>query len=221
MYYKYNTIICFDLVMYNNISIINNPINPYKKILILGYNKNQTIIFQTLIAMNCLIHHTDKKLLKIKEYDLIISFGYRYILGKRLIHKTKCPIINLHISYLPYNRGSHPNFWSFYDKTPSGVTIHLIDEGIDTGPILYQKTVSFNKKEVTFEQTYNKLKKEIELLFIKNLSKILTHKWVEKPQKGIGTQHNIQDLPKDFSGWKSNIKKEIEKLKDVENKNET
>ncbi len=206
--------------MYNNISIINNPISPYKKILILGYNKNETIIFQTLISMNCLIHHTNKQLFKINDYDLIISFGYRYILGKRLINKTKCPIINLHISYLPYNRGSHPNFWSFYDETPSGVTIHLVDEGIDTGPILYQKYVRFNKREVTFEQTYNKLKKEIELLFIKKSSKILTHMWVEKPQKGIGTQHNINDLPKNFSGWKSNIRKEIEKLKDEEHKNE-
>ena len=73
------------------------------------------------------------------DNDLIVSFGYRHILRSDFINKCGCPIANLHISYLPFNRGAHPNFWSFYDDTPSGVSIYLIDEGIDTGPILFQK----------------------------------------------------------------------------------
>lgn len=81
------------------------------------------------------------------------------------------PIINLHISYLPGNRGAHPNFWSFYDETPSRVSIHLIDTGIDTGPILFQKYVDFNQDEKAFSQTYKKLVIEIEKLFIENIQK--------------------------------------------------
>jgi hypothetical protein len=81
------------------------------------------------------------------NYDLIISFGYRHIISKEIIKSVNCPIINLHISYLPYNRGAHPNFWSFYDKTPSGVTIHLVNEGIDTGPIIYQRHIIFDNNE--------------------------------------------------------------------------
>ena len=38
----------------------------------------------------------------------------------------------MHISYLPFNRGAHPNYWSFKDNSPKGVTIHFIDNGIDT-----------------------------------------------------------------------------------------
>ena len=94
------------------------------------------------------------------NYDMIIASGYKKIIKKQILEKISCPILNLHISYLPYNRGSHPNFWAFFDNTPSGVTIHQIDEGIDTGPILYQKYVFFNKGEKTFKQTYERLKKK-------------------------------------------------------------
>ena len=66
----------------------------------------------------------------------------------------------MHISYLPYNRGFYLNFWSFIDNTKKGVTIHYIDEGIDTGDIIFQKEVFSNEK------TYNKLKQEIEDFFI-------------------------------------------------------
>jgi methionyl-tRNA formyltransferase len=129
-----------------------------------------------------------------------------------MIKKIDCPIFNLHISYLPYNRGAHPNFWSFYDNTPSGVTIHLIDEGIDTGPIIYQKYINFNIDEKTFILTYFRLIKEIEDLFISNTYKLISNEWIAKPQCGNGTHHFKKDLPINFSGWDSKISNEIKKL---------
>ena len=50
------------------------------------------------------------------------------------------------MSYLPFNRGAHPNFWSFVDNTPSGVSIVEIDKGIDTGPVIYKKKIKFDLK---------------------------------------------------------------------------
>ena len=99
-----------------------------------------------------------------------------------LVNNCGCPIINLHLSYLPFNRGAHPNFWSFYENTPSGVSIHLIDAGIDSGPILFQKEIKF-KNEITFIQTYNRLFIEMENLFILNIDLILQKKWTEKTNK--------------------------------------
>ena len=52
-------------------------------------------------------------------------------------------MINLHISYLPYNKGAHPNFWSWVKNTPKGVSIHLISEKIDAGDIIFQKKLIF------------------------------------------------------------------------------
>ena len=74
-------------------------------------------------------------------------------------------ILNLHISYLPFNKGAHPNFWSFAENTPSGVTIHKINKKIDSGNIIYQKILDFelnkNKKKLTFKDTYSVLISEI------------------------------------------------------------
>ena len=100
-----------------------------------------------------------------KEYDFAISFRYEHKLEKEFIDYFGSKIINLHISYLPYNRGRDPNIWSFIDKTVKGVTIHQIDEGIDTGDIIIQKQVKFNLNKETLSSSYNKLMNTIEDLF--------------------------------------------------------
>ncbi len=185
-----------------------------KKITFLGYGKDKTRLIYELEKKDCIVKRFDQKISidDLEESDLIISFGYRYILDNRFISQCTCPIINLHISYLPFNRGAHPNFWSFYDNTPSGVSIHLIDKGIDTGPILFQKKINF-VNEKTFVETYQRLFIEIEDLFIKNIELIIQKNWNEKKQVGKGTFHSFKDLPNDFSGWESVIDEEIKRLK--------
>ena len=49
-------------------------------------------------------------------------------------------------------QGFSPNFWSLFEDTPTGVTIHLVDEGIDTGDIIYQRKVIFEHADNTFEK---------------------------------------------------------------------
>jgi len=142
----------------------------------------------------------------------VISYGYRHILKQNVIKGFKCPIFNLHISYLPYNRGAHPNFWSFYDNTPNGVTIHLIDSGVDTGPIVKQKYVNFKESDDTFVKTYAVLIESMENLFLEFLPTLLTDTWTSKKQRGIGTHHYVRELPSNFSGWDANIIDELEKL---------
>jgi methionyl-tRNA formyltransferase len=186
------------------------------KITFLGYNKNKTKLINELEQRNCLVQTFSRKidLSDIKGSDLIISFGYSHILKSDFIDNCGCPIINLHIAYLPFNKGAYPNFWSFYDGTPSGVSLHLIDEGIDTGPILYQKQIKFDH-EKTFAETYKRLKKEIEGLFIENIQSILEKEWTERKQIEKGTLHYIRDLPKEFRGWDTLIEHEIKRLKKI------
>ena len=121
----------------------------------------------------------------------------------------KRPAINLHISYLPFNKGSHPNFWSFVENTPKGVTIHEIDRGVDTGPIIYQKKMKFdiNKKNTTFFHTHKILNSEVKKLFLKKISKILDKKYISRKQRKGGTLHYKRNLPKHiFNNWKIKIK---------------
>ena len=195
--------------------------NLSKKILILGYGKEQTILIEELIKIDCKVDWTENIIFEASDYDLIISFGYRHIIKKEFILSLNSPIINLHISYLPWNKGAHPNFWSFYDCTPSGVTIHLIDEGVDTGPIIYQKYVNFEENELTFRQTYNRLIKELEKLFISKIINIITGNYVPIYQRREGTYHKSSELPKEFRGWDSNIKNEVIYLDQIINRRST
>jgi len=114
-------------------------------------------------------------------------------------------VVNLHISYLPWNRGADPNLWSFLEKTPSGVTIHQTDQGIDTGPIYVQTQVDQNLKTGTLATSYEKLVDEIGKLFFRILPKILNQEIQPKAQVPGGSFHKINDKQKYLnllhSGW--------------------
>lgn len=192
-----------------------------KTILFLGYDSSKTKIIDSIRKLGVRVIHQDKKEIeesKFESVDLVISFGYRHLLSENIVEKYS-PIINLHVSYLPFNRGSFANFWSFYDQTQSGVSIHLIDKGIDTGDILYQKKIDFDPKKMTFRETHNILIEQIEKLFLDNISQILSLKYPLIKQSHKGTYHHSKDFPSEFRGWDENIYKEINRLKNLRKKN--
>ena len=185
------------------------------KILCLGYTPESTQIFGSLFDRGWEVWHTDRPIDSLEEFDWAVSFGYRHIIGGAALATSKGPVFNLHISYLPFNRGAHPAFWSFFDDTPLGVSIHLIDEGVDTGPILYQSRIELDPRKLTFREAYNVLISEVEELFIDNLDEIAAGDYRLSPQGSTGTMHSVADLPKDFSGWDAVIAPEIARLRNL------
>ena len=194
-----------------------------KKILFLGYNSEQTSLIDKIQfhKKKWSVKQTQKKinLNTAKKFNSIIGFGYRHIIDKDIIDNLKYPIINLHISFLPYNKGAHPNFWSFAENTPSGITIHQVDYGIDTGKIIYQKQINFElfkkKQTLTFSKTYKTLINEIENLFLINIEDIINQKFNSSEQIGKGSYHNKKDLPKLLKNWEQNIYQTILKYKEL------
>jgi methionyl-tRNA formyltransferase len=87
------------------------------------------------------VYVTALPLVNSEKYDLGISVHYQHILKKTDLVKFKYGVINIHPSLLPFGRGSDPIIWGMLEEKPLGVTIHWIDEGIDTGNILYQSKV--------------------------------------------------------------------------------
>lgn len=74
--------------------------------------------------------------------DLIVVFSMSQLLKKDLIDIPKYGVINLHPSMLPDYRGPNPDFWQYYNMEMNpGVTVHYIDEGEDTGDIIFQERV--------------------------------------------------------------------------------
>ena len=127
--------------------------------------------------------------------DLIISYNYKHIIEEGVI-QTYNNIINLHPSLLPWNRGASPNFWSFIKDTPKGITIHLIDKGIDTGNILLQKEIFFDENLETLETSYKKLHIEIQKLFIENWENLKHFNINPVKQQGYSTFHKRREFEK-------------------------
>lgn len=126
--------------------------------------------------------------------SFVISFNYRHLVSKEVLELLPDRVINLHISLLPYNRGSSPNFFSFMDDTPKGVTIHLMDKGLDTGDILCQKEVKFDESQETFTSSYEKLMQEVKDLFKENWEDIRDGRITPVKQSGIGTYNKMREL---------------------------
>ncbi len=124
--------------------------------------------------------------------DFLVSFGYRHIISEEVLNRFPRRAINLHISYLPWNRGADPNLWSFLEDSPKGVTIHYLDEGLDTGDILAQKEVKHAPKD-TLQTSYDRLKSAIEKLFVSAWPDIRDGNQASFPQPDGGTSHRLRD----------------------------
>src|SRR3989338_1042294 len=124
--------------------------------------------------------------------EIIVSYSYRFILKSDIFSFPRLGTVNLHISYLPWNRGADPNFWSHIENTPKGVTVHYIDDGIDTGDIIGQELVEFSNDD-TLKTSYEKLQHAIQKLFYSLWPDIKIGKAPRSKQVGEGTFHLMKD----------------------------
>lgn len=127
------------------------------------------------------------------RFDFGLSYRYRHILRPEVIDLFSGRLVNLHISLLPWNRGSDPNLWSFLDDTPKGVTVHRIDAGVHTGDILLQEDVRFDEAVETLSTTYAALSHRIERLFLKNAPALLAGLIAPQKQAAGGSCHRSRD----------------------------
>lgn len=135
----------------------------------------------------------DAEWCKEQNFDLTISYTYRYIINKECITALNKNIVNLHNSFLPYNRGADPNLWSIIDNSPRGVTLHYIDERLDKGYIIAQKEVNDDLKNETLRSSYNNLDKAAKELFINMFDKYSFWNDLKKECVGKGTYHSLND----------------------------
>ena len=78
--------------------------------------------------------------------DIICSIYYRYLIKRPVIDSCEGRIFNLHPSLLPHYRGCSSLTWAMINgESEVGFTYHYIEEGCDTGPILFQMAVRLER----------------------------------------------------------------------------
>lgn len=88
------------------------------------------------------------KELNANEVEFIVLAGYMRLIGTTLLKKFEGRIVNIHPSLLPAFPGKDAIGQAFGAGVKvSGVTVHYVDEGMDTGPIIAQKAVEIAEGE--------------------------------------------------------------------------
>lgn len=120
-----------------------------------------------------------KDLYKLKNL-YFFSLEYEEILKTNKFESQN--LFNIHFSLLPKYRGCHTNYFQLANgEKKSGVTLHKIDEGIDTGEIIDK--IKFNIPiNTTAYENYLKLMTKSVILFKKNINKILNDNYISKKQ---------------------------------------
>ena len=100
------------------------------------------------------------KTMKKKKVDLVVLAGYMRILSPYFIRTYKNKIMNIHPALLPSFLGLHAQRQAVeYGVKVSGCTVHFVDEGVDSGPIILQKVVEVSDDD-TEESLAEKILKE-------------------------------------------------------------
>lgn len=155
----------------NFLNSINNKKNEYYFLSVDKSSKLNKYINKNLLKIK--FHDLEKKIKK-NEYNWLLSIWSSIIYKKKFLSKFKNNL-NLHPSYLPYNRGKDPYCWSIYNSTPIGVTIHKMNHKIDKGKIYIRKKIYMQFPSTAY-QVYLKSLLEIKKLFISNWEKIKNEK---------------------------------------------
>ncbi|MBO0959261.1 phosphoribosylglycinamide formyltransferase [Neobacillus sp. MM2021_6] len=97
---------------------------------------------------------------RLKDVDFIVLAGYMRLIGPTLLKEFEGRIINIHPSLLPAFPGKDAIGQALTAKANwTGVTIHFVDEGMDTGPIIVQERIRIEENE-----TRESLQKKIQLV---------------------------------------------------------
>ncbi len=87
--------------------------------------------------------------------ELVVLAGYMHLLTKPFLDRFPGRIVNVHPSLLPEFPGSTPVDDALAAGVrETGVTVHLVDEGIDTGPVLRQEALQVEPRDTLLERLH-------------------------------------------------------------------
>lgn len=85
------------------------------------------------------------EMLEEEKIDLVVLAGYMFLLSQEFADRFKNKILNIHPALLPSFKGTHGIKDAYrYGVKVTGVTVHFVDEGLDSGPIILQEAVDID-----------------------------------------------------------------------------
>lgn len=125
--------------------------------------------------------------------DYLLSVQFPYLFPASVLAVPRIGTLNLHPALLPFNRGWHTPTWAIVEKTPVGVTLHWVNEGVDSGDIALQRKVDIRPDD-TADKLYKRLlQAEIDLLE-EAIPLLKDGRLPRTAQSGAGTLHRKRDL---------------------------
>ena len=109
-------------------------------------------------------------ILEEEKIDLVVLAGYMLLVGQNILAKFKNRVINIHPALLPSFKGTHGIKDAFdYGVKVTGVTVHFVDGGLDSGPIILQQTVEVGEDDSaeTLEEKIHAVEHKIYPLAVK------------------------------------------------------
>lgn len=114
------------------------------------------------------------EILKQISPDVVVVNGTR-IISKEVLDAIPAPFMNMHVGITPGYRGVHGAYWALVnkDKCNAGVTVHYVDQGIDTGKVIAQDIIDVTEKDNFVTYPYLQTAKGLNLMLkaIKSIEK--------------------------------------------------
>ena len=121
--------------------------------------------------------------------DFIVTVYWAHLISVEVIAAARRGTVNFHPALLPVNRGWYPHVHSIVDGSPTGVTLHAVDAGADTGPIWAQREVPLTPYD-TAGTIYARLQDEIVALFRETWPAIVAGELQPVPQDDARAVHH-------------------------------
>lgn len=138
--------------------------------------------------------------IKALNADVAVVCSFNYKIPKVLLEAVKGGFINVHPSLLPHYKGKNPYSSVIYNnESHTGVTLHLMDEGFDTGEIIFQQ-----KLEIGARETMGTLFNRLNFLGFEMLLKLL-REYETKPFKSYKQPQIQEKVGYDFADENSLI----------------
>lgn len=128
------------------------------------------------------------------DYDLVVSAHFQRILPARIFGRATMGALNLHPSLLPKYRGMAPQHWPIiFGETETGVTVHRIDEEVDTGRIMRQVRIPLDP-DIYIHELQSRFFAVYRSIMVEAVERLLSgEQGEEQSVAGASYFHKIQD----------------------------